>query len=61
MPYFKVSTSDVNQTYILSTMAVQGPVYIEALKEMGTPVGEMVRVVRPLYGIPDSASHWYLT
>lgn len=61
IPDMQVFTRDVTQAYIQRNKPLQIPVYIEAPKEMGLSEGEVLRVVRPLYGIPESGLHWYLT
>lgn len=35
--------------------------YITAPKEMEMPDYSLLKVVRPLYGIPESSLHWRLT
>lgn len=35
--------------------------YITVAKDLALSSDEVLQVVRPLYGIPESGLHWYLT
>lgn len=35
--------------------------YIQAPKELNLPTDTVLRVVKPLYGVPESGLHWHLT
>ena len=54
-------TRDITQAYIQSHTDLERDVYIRAPKELGLQPGFVLKVVRPLYGIPESGLHWYLT
>lgn len=51
---------DVSQFYVQSDIPLERPVDIEAPPEMNLGPDIFLRVVRPLYGIPESTLHWYL-
>ena len=61
LPNMKVYTRDVTQAYIQSRSRLEREVYIRAPKEMELKDGYVLRVIKPLYGIPESGLHWYLT
>lgn len=54
-------TRDVTQAYVQSDKRLERPVFIKPPPEMGLSPDTVLRVVRPLYGIPESGLHWYLT
>lgn len=54
-------TRDVTQAYIQFKTELEREVYIRAPKEPFFPQGQVLRVVKPLYGIPESGINWYLT
>lgn len=44
-----------------SRSRLEGQVYIQAQAELDLPPDTVLRVVTPLYGIPQSGLQWYLT
>lgn len=54
-------TRDVTQAYLQSETNLERDVYISAPEEMNLPPGTVLKVVKPLYGVPESGLHWYLT
>lgn len=54
-------TRDVIQAYVQARKRLERRVYIRVTPELGLPEGTVLEVVKPLYGIPDSGLHWYLT
>lgn len=61
LPACKVFSRDVTQAYIQATKPLERPVYIKPPKEMGLSEDMVLLVVKPLYGIPESGLHWYMT
>ena len=61
LPHLKPFTRDITQAYIQSHTDLEREVYIRAPRELGLPEGYILKVVKPLYGIPESGLHWYLT
>ena len=57
----QVFTRDITQAYVQSTTYLERPVYISAPKELGLEADMVLQVMKPLYGIPESGLHWYLT
>lgn len=56
----KASTRDVTQAYVQITTKFGRDVYLSAPKVMVLPPNIVLKVVRPLYDIPESGFHWYL-
>jgi hypothetical protein len=56
-----VYTRDISQAYTQSTTDLQREIYIRAPAEMALPHGTVLRVNRPLYGVPEAGNHWFLT
>jgi hypothetical protein len=54
---------DVTQAYIQSVTPLNRPFYIRPPPELAAllPLGALLRVVRPLYGIPEAGNHWFRT
>ena len=61
LPRLKGFARDVTQAYIQSNTKLERVVYIKAPLELGLPKNYVLRVEKPLYGIPESGLHWYLT
>ena len=57
----KLYTRDVTQAYIQSKSKLERKVYIKPPKEMMLSDDQVLRVIKPLYGIPESGLHWSLT
>lgn len=51
----------ITQAYLQITKPLEHPVYIQPPAEMNFPDDVVLRVLRPLCGIPESGLHWYLT
>lgn len=54
-------TRDITQAYIQIAHNLERNVFIEAPAEMNLQHDVVLKVVIPLYGIPESDLHWYLT
>ena len=52
---------DISQAYTQSTTAMLRNVYVRAPIEMELPPNRILRVARPLYGIPEAGTHWFQT
>lgn len=60
-PHMESYTRDITQAYVQSNTMLERNVYIKAPPELDLPDGFVLKVVKPLYGIPESGLHWYLT
>lgn len=54
-------TSDITQDYLQIQTDLERDVYFMAPSEINLACGTVLKVVKPLYGIPESGLHWYLT
>lgn len=54
-------TRDITQAYVQSRTKIERTVHLRPPMEMGLSEGVVLKVVKPLYGIPESGLHWYLT
>ena len=56
---------DISQAYVQSATKLNRDFYIRAPFELATALsvskGTILKVVRPLYGIPESGNHWFKT
>lgn len=52
---------DITQAYVQSDSTLERDVYLKPPPEMNLPPGSVLKVMKPLYGIPESGLHWYLT
>ena len=55
----KMWIRDVTQAYIQSDSNVDRDIFIRAPKELELPPGKILKVLRPLYGLPEAALHWW--
>lgn len=61
MPDMNTFRRDVTEAYVQSETKFALPVYIQPPPKMVLTRGTVWRVVKPLYGIPESGLHWYFT
>lgn len=61
MPSMGLITSDITQVCLQIQSELEREVFIRAPPEIGIPLGTVLKVVKPLYGGPDSGLNWYLT
>jgi hypothetical protein len=52
---------DVTQAYLQASSELERNVYLRPAPEMGLTPDLVLRAVKPLYGIPESGLHWFLT
>ena len=57
----KAFTRDIKQAYTQSEFQLERVIYLWPVQEMNFPEGKILRAVKPLYGIPESGLHWFLT
>jgi hypothetical protein len=59
----KLYLRDVTQAYVQSTTTLNREFYVRPPAEMASqlPAGSLLRVVKPLYGIPEAGNHWFKT
>lgn len=52
---------DIKQAFTQSKYNLERNVFLEAVPELNVPLGKVIRVDKPLYGIPEAGLLWYLT
>ena len=56
---------DISQAYVQSATQLNRTFYVrpptELTRQMGLPDGSILRVVKPLYGVPEAGNHWFKT
>jgi hypothetical protein len=52
---------DISQAYVQSHTPLSRDFYIQPPTELGLPTGTVLKVVRPLYGVPEAGNHWFNT
>lgn len=61
----RLYSRDITQAYVQSTTKLNRDFYTrippELAEALSVPNGTVVKVVRPLYGIPESGNHWFKT
>jgi len=60
-PELDVYLRDISQSYTQSTSALQRNVYLRPPADFGLIEGFVLRAALPLYGIPESGLHWFVT
>jgi hypothetical protein len=61
LPHDNKRLRDITQAYTQSKSEVQRRIVCEAPPELGLPEDCVLVVIRPLYGIPEAALHWFIT
>lgn len=60
-PELAVYLRDITQAYIQAKSSLERTIYLEPVPEMGLSEDEVILVLKPLYGIPESGLHWFVT
>ncbi|KAI0994749.1 hypothetical protein K3495_g13433 [Podosphaera aphanis] len=58
---FDIFTRDISQAYTQSKSQIARDFYVRPLKELGLPADTLLKVLRPLYGVPEAGTHWFRT
>lgn len=65
MPGKKLYLRDISQAYVQSVTKLNRDFYILAPPELTTQLsiaqGSILKVVKPLYGVPEAGNHWFKT
>jgi len=56
-----VYLQDISQAYVQSTTYLNKEIFIYPLLELGLSKDSLLRVVKPLYGVPEAGNHWFRT
>lgn len=52
---------DITQAFIQSSTKLRRPIFLRPPKELNLPPNQVLRVLRPLYGVPESPLHWFVS
>lgn len=52
---------DITQAYVQSKSELEREVYLEPVPEMNLPATKVLRAINPLYGVPESGLHCFIT
>jgi Reverse transcriptase (RNA-dependent DNA polymerase) len=55
---FNLFSTDVTQAYLQSAEKLLRDVYIKPTKELSMEPGQLLKLLRPLYGLADSGDYW---
>jgi hypothetical protein len=65
LPQAQLYLRDISQAYVQSTTTLNREFYVRPLTELSGQLGidenSVLKVVRPLYGIPEAGNHWFRT
>lgn len=52
---------DISQAYTQSKSSINRPIYVKPPAILNIPPKTLLRIDRPLYGIPEAGMHWFVT
>lgn len=65
LPHIRLFLRDISQAYVQSTTTLNREFYIrpphELVKQLGIDNAFILKVVKPLYGVPEAGNHWFKT
>lgn len=61
LPDMKLYLRDITQAYTQSKTCLNREFYIRPPAELQLDRGSVLKVVKPLYGVPEAGNHWYNT
>ena len=58
---FRIFSTDVTQAYLQSSETLKREVFIKPPNEFGLQPNQLLQLLKPLYGLPDSGDYWAKT
>jgi hypothetical protein len=52
---------DITQAYVQSKTPLNRQFFIRSSRELDLPKNSILRVIKPLYGVPEAGAHWFNT
>lgn len=60
-PHLNLFLRDITQAYVQSATALNREFFVRPPIELGLPNTIVLKVIKPLYGVPEAGAHWYKT
>ena len=60
-PQYGLYLRDISQAYVQSTTSLNRQFYIRPPVEFGLQSDSVLKVIKPLYGVPEAGAHWFNT
>ena len=60
-PQLGLYLRDITQAYVQSSTSLNRQFYIRPPIEFGLQNGTVMKVIKPLYGVPEAGAHWFNT
>ena len=60
-PQLSLYLRDITQAYVQSSTSLNRQFYIRPPIEFGLENGTVMKVIKPLYGVPEAGAHWFNT
>jgi hypothetical protein len=65
LPQARLYLRDISQAYVQSTTTLNREFYVrpphELIEQLGIDEASVLKVVKPLYGVPEAGNHWFKT
>ena len=61
LPGYSLYLRDITQAYTQSKTQLNRDFYVRPPAELKLTGGSILRVIKPLYGVPEAGNHWYNT
>jgi hypothetical protein len=65
MGQYKLYLRDISQAYVQSTTSLNREFYVRPPKELQNELGlgddVILKILKPLYGVPEAGNHWFKT
>ena len=61
MPQYDLYLRDISQAYVQSTTHLNREFFVRPPVELGLPSNAILKIIKPLYGVPEAGNHWFST
>ncbi len=61
MPQYDLYLRDISQAYVQSTTHLNREFFVRPPVELGLPSNAILKIIKPLYGVPEAGNHWFNT
>lgn len=56
---FRIIVRNISKAHVMSRTPLRRLVFMQPPRKTGVVKGKLVKVVRPVYGLPESPMHWF--